>query len=182
MTLLDAFLRYDIPPFIRRRAINRIVRLTAEAFGAAPPDVSGLKPEAVLQRYALFTREEVSRLRQHPGDIPAVQERLYTSSMAMASTYRKLLGVNNWDAAAAVSRKVYGYIGIAMDSSPRGDITISTCFFSRYYSPETCEVVSSLDSGMIAGLAGEGELTFTSRLTEGATCCRACFRHRRPQR
>ena len=66
MTLLDAFLRHDIPRFARRRGMNRLVRVTADAFGVAPPDIRGLAPEATLQRYALFTREEVSRLREHP--------------------------------------------------------------------------------------------------------------------
>ncbi|HTO94415.1 MAG TPA: hypothetical protein VMM80_08565 [Bacteroidota bacterium] len=182
MTLLDAFIRYDLPLFARKSMMNRLVRMTAEAFGTAPPDLGGLKPESALQRYALFTREEVARIAGDPARRAAVQERLYRASSTTAASARRLLGVTHWEAAAAVARRFYGYIGIDMNATPRGNITISSCVFSRYYSPDTCDVVSALDSGMIAGLAGDGDLTFSSRITEGAPCCRACFRYRRPQR
>ena len=182
MKLIDAFLGHELPPFVRRRVLKRLVRMTADAFGTAPPDLGGLEPGAALRRYALFTRDEVARLARDPARTAIVQERLRCASAEMASSYRRLLGVSHWEAAAAVARRFYGYIGIDMVATPRGDITFTSCQFSRYYSPETCAVVSALDSGMIAGLAGEGDLTFSARITEGAPCCRACFRHRRPQR
>jgi len=182
MTLLDAFIRYDVPRFARSKMMNRLARMTADAFGTAPPEMGGLGAVSALQRYALFTREEVSRIAGDPARTAAVQERLYRASAATALSYRRLLGVTHWEAAAAVARRFYGYIGIDMNATPRGDVTFSSCAFSRYYTPETCAVVSALDSGMIAGLAGEGDLTFSSRITEGAPCCRACFRYRRPQR
>jgi len=182
MTLLGAFLKGEIPPFLRRRAIRRLVRLTAVAFGSPPPEVGGMNAGAMLQAYAYFTRDEVRRLDHDAARIAAVQRRLYGLSSAWASWYRRVLGISHWEAAAAVCRKFYGMIGIDIESTPRGEITFRSCFFSRFYTRETCEVVSALDGGMIAGLAGEGDLTFTSRITEGAPCCRACFRHRRPER
>ena len=36
-------------------------------------------------------------------------------------------------------------------------------------------LVSGLDEGLLAGLAGDGRLVFTERLTEGADRCRARF-------
>ncbi|HUI64560.1 MAG TPA: hypothetical protein VL126_06955 [Bacteroidota bacterium] len=182
MTLLGAFLKWDLPQLARRTVLKRLLRLTAEAFGSASPDVRGLNTEAILRTYACFTRDEVSRLGQDPARIAGVQERLYRSSSAMASTLGRLLGVSHWEAALAVSRKFYSYIGIDMVSTPRGEITFRSCYFSRFYSHETCKVMSALDSGMIAGLAGEGDLTFSCRITEGAPCCRACFRYRRTER
>ena len=182
MTLLDAFLARDVPRFVRQGAVKRLVRLTAESFGSAPPDVGGLDTQAVLQRYAWFTREEVGRLDADPARIARVQQQLYRSGSGLTSSYRKLLGVSHWEAAAAVSRRLYGYVGIDMDANPRGEVTFRSCYFSRFYTRETCNVMSALDSGIIAGLAGEGDLTFTCRITEGAACCRACFRYRRPER
>ncbi|HTR98701.1 MAG TPA: hypothetical protein VML00_03060 [Bacteroidota bacterium] len=182
MTLRDAFIRYDVPQWVRRNMMKRLARLTADAFGTAPPGLGGLKSASALRRYALFTREEVSRIAGDPARTAAVRERLYRASAATASSYRRLFGVTHWEASAAVARRFYGYIGIDMEATPRGDITFRSCAFSRYFTPETCAVVSALDSGMIAGLAGEGDLTFSSRITEGAPCCRACFRYRRPQR
>ena len=182
MTLLNTFLRWGLPMLARRTVLKRVLRLSAEAFGSSPPELRGLDEEAMLCSYACFTRDEVRRLGSDPARIADVQERLYRSSSAMASTFRRILGVTEWEAAAAVSRKFYSYLGIDMVSTPRGEVTFRACYFSQFYSPETCRVISALDSGMIAGLAGEGDLAFSCRITEGAPCCRACFRYRRPER
>ena len=56
-----------------------------------------------------------------------------------------------------------------------GEITISRCYFSSFYSPEVCRVMSAMDRGLLAGLAGGGELVFIQRITEGQPCCRARF-------
>ena len=56
-----------------------------------------------------------------------------------------------------------------------GEIVVTDCYFSRFYTPEQCAVMSSVDSGIIAGLCGGGTLTFTERITEGCRRCRACF-------
>ena len=35
--------------------------------------------------------------------------------------------------------------------------------------------MSAMDRGLLAGLAGGGELAFSQRITEGHPCCRARF-------
>jgi hypothetical protein len=56
-----------------------------------------------------------------------------------------------------------------------GDIVVRRCSFSRRYSAEVCRLMSRLDAGVLAGLAGGGELAFSERLTEGSDRCRARF-------
>jgi choline dehydrogenase-like flavoprotein len=70
---------------------------------------------------------------------------------------------------------LYRGLGIDLKGSADGQIIIRRCFFARFYTPRVCALVSALDQGLMAGLAGGGELDFTQRLTEGACCCRARF-------
>jgi hypothetical protein len=52
-------------------------------------------------------------------------------------------------------------------------MTVSSCYFSSVYSPETCGVLSALDDGIFTGLSGGGRLRFSRRITDGSACCRA---------
>ena len=48
------------------------------------------------------------------------------------------------------------YGSVCGSDSSSGEITISRCYFSSLYSPEACQVMSAMDSGLLAGLAGGG--------------------------
>jgi hypothetical protein len=54
-----------------------------------------------------------------------------------------------------------------------GDVMVVRCAFARVYGPDVCRLMSSMDSGLIAGLTDAGGLHFTGRITEGASACRA---------
>ena len=73
------------------------------------------------------------------------------------------------------ARWLYRVLGIAFQGTADGAITIRRCAFSDVYSGPVCRLISALDRGVLAGLAGGGQLTFQTRLTEGAAVCRACF-------
>jgi hypothetical protein len=75
----------------------------------------------------------------------------------------------------ALSRFLYGILDIEFHGNRSGEITIGRCYFSDFYSPQACEVMSAMDRGLLAGLAGGGDLVFTERITEGRPCCRARF-------
>lgn len=57
-------------------------------------------------------------------------------------------------------------------------ISIPRCSFSRFYTPETCYVMSGLDAGIICGVFGGGCLRFNRRLTEGYEACSAVYEAR----
>jgi hypothetical protein len=73
-----------------------------------------------------------------------------------------------------VATLLYAVLGIRLEGTSNG-LTVTSCAFSRCYSPETCRVVSSLDAGFMAGLSAGGQLTFTQRMTEGFDRCQASF-------
>ena len=65
--------------------------------------------------------------------------------------------------------------GCKLDQNERGlcrnEFAIRRCFFSGFYSPEVCRLISSLDEGLAAGLTG-GKLCFVQRITDGGSCCK----------
>jgi len=64
-------------------------------------------------------------------------------------------------------------LGIDFLGEPDGSMVMTRCFFSDYYSSPVCRLISSLDEGLLVGLAGGGRLSFSQRITEGHECCRA---------
>ena len=86
---------------------------------------------------------------------------------------RLQLGVRSPGEAMAAARILYQGLGVDFRGSADGQIVIRRCSFAAVYTPRVCALVSALDRGLLAGLAGGGELRFAQRLTEGACCCRA---------
>jgi hypothetical protein len=72
-----------------------------------------------------------------------------------------------------MSSILYQILGIDFEGDTSGEVTIKKCFFSDYYSQQVCQIISSLDEGVAAGLSGGGNLSFSGRITEGKDCCRA---------
>ena len=144
---------------------------TADAFQTAPPSFGGLSFDESLTQYARFTREQADNAIRL-GSETEVQSRLFQNAHRIGRQFRRDFKVN----AAEVMRMgalVYKMLGIDFHGEPGGDIVIRRCFFSGYYSSQVCRLISSLDEGLLVGLAGGGRLTFTQRITEGNECCLA---------
>ncbi len=137
----------------------------------------GLTQEECLVEYARFTSEHGEAALA--GDrVPDVQARLYRNAYHLGRMPGRLLRVDATDDVMALGRFLYGILDIDFQGSSTGDITIRRCYFSDQYSPGVCRLMSAMDRGLLAGLAGGGELAFSERITEGAACCRARFEMR----
>lgn len=154
-----------ILPFLIVRTLHR---MTATAMGV--PFRPG-KP--ALSAYAAFTREQLQNIPD--AELPAVQERMYRISRRMGSLLRKNLFLRSDERAHRVVFWLYRCIGIDLEGTCPGEITVCRCYFSGFYTPEMCRVISAMDRGIFAGIFGGGELTFQSRITEGCPCCHAVF-------
>ena len=183
--------RLHVPRRAQRQALEELFSRTAAAFSSpVPPPRSG-GPAARLAEYARFTREwaeealalsAVGRAAQGgqaagggPGALAALERRLYRAARGLGGRFRLQLGVRSPSEAMTAARVIYRGLGIDFHGSPDGQIVIRRCFFAAVYSPRICALVSALDQGLLAGLAGGGGLRFGQRLTEGACCCRAHF-------
>ena len=192
--------RLAVPPRARLQALEELFARTAAAFGSPVPPPRGRGPAARLAEYASFTRERAeeelaeSALAEEalarstgggtsggtaaggdPAALSALERRLYRVARGLGGRYRLRLGVRSTAEALAAARLIYRGLGIDFRGSADGEIVIRRCFFATYYTPPVCALVSALDRGLMAGLAGGGELCFRQRITEGACCCRAHF-------
>jgi hypothetical protein len=175
MNLAVALLQVYTPRALRRSKLEALFALTADAFGCQPPAPDGLSDADYLHAYATFTRTKVEDAVHRASDMQALADRLYERAYLFGSNLRQQLRVRSDADVMATARALYRGIGIDFHGAPDGAITITQCFFSRYYTSQVCQVVSALDSGVLAGLAGGGHLTFLQRITDGNDRCLACF-------
>jgi hypothetical protein len=174
---MDAFvprLLDHVPPFVKRQALALLFGATAAAFECARPRLRGLSYEQCLLAYATFTAERAGKAL-HGGDLSELRARLYRNAYRLGQVPGRLLRVRGVDDVMALGRFLYGILDIDFQGSGSGDIVIGRCYFSRFYSADVCRLMSGMDRGLLAGLAGTGELVFSQRITEGRPCCRARF-------
>ena len=139
------------------------------------PSLRGLSYERCLSEYAQFTTERAGAALRSGDDPADLQQRLYRSAYRLGRMPGRLLRVRSVDDVMALGRLLYGVLDIDFHGSGSGEITISRCYFSSHYSPQVCRVMSAMDAGLLAGLAGGGDLVFTQRITGGRPCCSAHF-------
>jgi hypothetical protein len=161
-----------IPPALKRRKLAELAALTARALGVEPPALVG-GWRARLAAYGRFTRDAAGRACRAGGE--AARVALLAEGRAFGEGLRRELGVTSVAEALRAARVLYRSLGIDLRADAAGGIRVRRCLFAGYYTPEVCRLISALDSGVFAGLAGGGSLAFEQRLTEGAPACIARF-------
>jgi hypothetical protein len=175
MNLLARLLDLHAPNLVKERILDELFAATAAGFDRLAPEIAGMSYDERLASYARFTRDEAERVIREGRDQADIQIRLRREAFALGHRLRGILGVEGTAEAMAVARPLYRTIGIDFRGTPAGEVTVRRCFFRDFYTPEVCRLVSALDEGVLAGLAGGGRLVFSQRLTEGNDCCRAHF-------
>ncbi|MCR4437245.1 MAG: hypothetical protein QHH06_15655 [Clostridiales bacterium] len=170
--MLLKIMQFYMPEFIKKKKLNELFRLTADAFQSELPELKGLSFAECLSKYALFTKERAESYLQSGHPLEEVKHRLYQNSCIFGQNLRKSLHIVTWEEAVTVLKVIYKLIGIDFQYDEQGEIIIKQCFFSKYYSGGVCKLISSLDEGMAAGLSGGGRLCFNQRITEGGSCCK----------
>ena len=162
------------PALLTGIQIQILLNLTARVFHTPKLSVWRLAPGKALGRYAEFTRQCMA----HGGDA----DRLYQEAFRLGARLRRITGFTD---SADIERLVfylYRNLRIEMSGHLPGEVFVRMCSFSESYTPVHCAMMSNLDSGVMAGLLGGGDLVFTERITEGCEHCAARFMeaHRRP--
>lgn len=173
MNLLLRLAAGPLPACIRKRELVRLAGLTAAAFGRAVPPLAGLSASAALAAYARFTGTAAEDALKEDEEGQALQERLFAGAQRYGALWRRRFRLTTREEAMRAARVLYRAIGIEFRGDAEGAIEISRCFFSCYYTPEVCRLISALDAGVLSGLSGGGKLVFVRRITEGADCCQA---------
>lgn len=173
LNLLGRIADVYVPASFKKKGLRSLFCITARAYGAEVPSLAGLSYDECLLRFASFTRSLVDEAIDRGRDLRNVREGLYEEAFGLGSSLRKLLGVSSAKDAMAACRIVYRSIGIDFEGTEHGAVIIRKCYFSQYYSGATCDAISWLDKGLVAGLSQGGQLNFTERLSESKSCCRA---------
>ncbi len=164
----------NAPAFFRRRQLQVLMNLAAESFDRPKEKLKKGSAEKALRQYAGFTC-----LCMGSGD--ADEEKLYQYAYRLGDKIRQITGLTDDEELKRLVILLYRNIGIEMSiegnigSEHTGEVTVSDCYFSSVYSPEECRLMSFVDSGIVAGICGGGQLRFSRRITEGCESCRACF-------
>ncbi len=173
MNALARHIPATLPVFVRKALLRELLRATAAGFSCPVPGSDQRSYDERLRGYALFTREQAEKVLRSGADVHAVKTRLFREAFRLGVKLRRLLAIRTPLEAIEVGRILYRAIGIDLQGNADGDLTISRCIFSRYYSCQVCALISAMDDGLFSGLSGSGRLTFWQRLTEGGPCCRA---------
>jgi hypothetical protein len=163
--------KLGIPQSIQKQKLEVLFNFTAEAFNAKAPSLKGLSLDEGLKQYALFTRDQATMVIEQGGQA-AVEARLFESASRFGREIRTTFQVATPEDVMVAGALIYRLLKIDFEGKAGGDVAIKRCFFSAYYSPRVCQIMSSLDAGVMAGLSGGGKFTFSRRITEGnSECC-----------
>lgn len=166
-----ALLQLYTPPFVKEKKLRELFDVAARAFRTTQPDIQKLSGNDLVHAFATFTQREAERVIEEHGNVGAVERALYEGAHALGKDLRNELSISSHREAFRAASIVYRALGIDLHIDSRGGLLVRHCFFSRFYTPEVCRLISSLDRGLIAGLSAEGRLSFTARITEGGPCC-----------
>jgi hypothetical protein len=165
------------PSWLKRRLLDDLARITAEALGGSPPQWSSRSFEDRLQQYTAFSAATAGRLIAGDDQAAAAAARthLHTAAVDLGGSLRRRLGVSSSGDALRALSLLYRHIGIDLRLAGPADVEVSRCSFAALYDERVCRLMSALDEGVAAGLSAGWQLRFTQRLTGGASCCRASF-------
>jgi hypothetical protein len=177
MNLLLSIARIYLPAFIKKKKVKELFELTADAFQSDLPVLKNLSYHDCLKAFAHFSKTKAEEVIQRHNDTEtdAVKKRLYRNAYQMGEKLRQDFRIESWTEVIRLSKILYKILAIDFTADASGEVVIKRCFFSPYYTPDICGIISSLDEGMAAGLSAGGGLIFKERITEGKNCCRATF-------
>ena len=159
------------PGAVRSLQCQILLNMTARAFGVPGRGIWMYAPGRALHEYMRFTVQ----CMEHSSDSSLRPVRLFRESYRVGDCIRAVSGFTDREDLQRLVFYLYRNIGIYLRGVIPGSLAFTECYFSRFYTPRQCHLMSYMDSGLIAGLFGGGHLTFTGRITEGCSVCSAGF-------
>jgi len=175
MNLLLSIARIYVPAFIKKKKVQELFELTADAFQSDLPAIKKLSYDDCLKAYAYFSKTKAEEVIKLHKNTETVKKRLYRNAYQMGEKLRNDFHVKTQADVIHLSKILYKILKIDFTGNAFGEVIIKRCFFSPFYTPDVCGLISSLDEGVAAGLSAGGRLVFKERITEGKNCCQATF-------
>jgi len=105
---------------------------------------------------------------------------LFKVGLKLGREARERLGVgDSLHDLIMAARVLYKVLGIEFEVNRSGEelnIIVLKCSLAKYYTVETCGILSAADEGVVQGLNENIHMTFTQKMTEGYGECIACLR------
>ncbi|MCD8074610.1 MAG: hypothetical protein LUF27_06180 [Lachnospiraceae bacterium] len=159
-----------------RMQIRILLRQTARIFGVDAPRTAGMSASELLRTYAQFTADESRNAMDSGQDLVQLHQKLYNMAYHLGSSLRRWMRPHDDQECLAILTLLYKNIEILINERDPGEFYVRKCYFSAFYTPEVCRLISGIDQGIFAGIYQHGRLTFEDRITEGYNQCRACLK------
>jgi len=167
--------RIYLPAFVKKKKVQELFELTADAFDSPLPAIEHLSYRDCLSAFARFSKTKAEEAIRLPDRGEEVKKRLYKNACRMGEKLRENFKLKTRTEVLRLSKILYRVLGIDFNGDHSGEVKIKHCFFKEFYTADVCRLISALDEGVAAGLSGGGVLRFEERITEGKICCRAIF-------
>lgn len=159
------------PQILKKIIIIHLFKITAKIFGANVKIPRGLRYSEMLHLYANFTNAQAGKIRSSKA-LKIIQKQLFQETKKIGSLLRIVLNIQTKQEAFRAIELMYKMIGVTMEIRNDGNFIVKRCFFSKYYVPSTCCLISYFDKGLIYGVTKGQRMRFHQKITDNLTCCR----------
>ncbi|MCZ3366071.1 MULTISPECIES: L-2-amino-thiazoline-4-carboxylic acid hydrolase [Methanobacterium] len=185
-----------LPDFILRRELDNVSRKTINGLDDLLKEYAPSKMETFIKNHeiskgklgqrrssmAMAHNKRVKILIQELGCEKAVKigrKSMFEVGFKLGQEARRKLGVgdnfNDLELAAGILYKILGIEFKIENKEGNMFMIVNRCSLSKYYSPESCMILSAADEGVVYGLNKNMGMRFKERITEGAPECIACI-------
>jgi hypothetical protein len=186
-----------IPDFILKKELDKAALLTIDALDNLLKRYAPLKmkeistadydPRGSLEdrrkSMAIAHNKRVKLLIEDLGYETAIEvtrKSMFHIGYHLGHKTRHKLGVGNdfkdLELAAKILYKILGIDFKIENINGNLFMKVNRCSLSKYYSPESCMVLSAADEGVVHGLNDNLEMKFKERITDGSSECIACIK------
>ncbi|MCD7894599.1 MAG: hypothetical protein LUG60_13010 [Erysipelotrichaceae bacterium] len=154
--------------------IKILMKQTAKVFGVKSPTGIGFSLSKLLKAYAQLTTDMSLKFIESNQDRNQLQQNLYHMAYRLGNDLRWWLRPQNNLDCFSIIEMLYRNIEISLCEQSE-TICVHQCYFSDFYTPEVCSIISAIDQGIFAGVYQGGTLSFYRRITEEYEKCEAEF-------
>jgi len=116
------------------------------------------------------------------GEAQAMAEgrkKMFEAGLKLGRRARNVLGVgDSVEDTMKAAKILYRVLGIAFSTEMTDDeiiLWVNSCTLSKYYTSQTCCILSYADKGVLKGLNGNMDLEFVEKITSGSNRCKGCI-------
>ncbi|MEL7671043.1 L-2-amino-thiazoline-4-carboxylic acid hydrolase [Methanobacterium sp.] len=185
-----------LPDFILKRELDNVARNTIDGLDDLLKQYVPSKMETLIKNHeilkgkleqrrssmAMAHNKRVKILIQELGYEKAVKigrKSMFEVGFKLGQDARRKLGVGDnfkdLELAAGILYKILGIEFKIENKEGNMFMIVNRCSLSKYYSPESCMILSAADEGVVCGLNKNMGMRFKERITEGAPECIACI-------